>query len=109
MDILKDKASMAELNQLHNIVATILGSELKRQHDIVEDEDEHKMTEFLPDGIDTKLLAQAITFLKNNNISADILESDSMISLTDSIKKIANNNSDDKATLTVEDMLAIHD
>lgn len=101
------KASLDQLNDLHNVVAMIMATELKRQHDIVTDEDDYRQTEFLPDGIDTKLLAQAITFLKNNGITADMVESNAMVSLTDSIKKIANNTDVKKKDISVEDMLSI--
>lgn len=101
------KASLDQLNDLHNVVAMIMATELKRQHDIVTDEDDYRQTEFLPDGIDTKLLAQAITFLKNNGITADMVESNAMVSLTDSIKKIANNTDVKKKDISVEDMLAV--
>ena len=101
------KASIDELNSLHNVVAKLIADELKRQHDIVISGDSDDMIEYLPAGIDTKLLAQAITFLKNNNITVDMVESNAMVSLTDSIKKIANNTEVKKRTLTVEDMLAV--
>lgn len=101
------KASLDQLNDLHNVVAMIMATELKRQYDIVTDDDDYRQTEFLPDGIDTKLLAQAITFLKNNGITADMVESNAMVSLTDSIKKIANNTDVKKKDITVEDMLAV--
>lgn len=100
------KASLDELNGLHAVVANLIATELKRQNDIVEQGDE-AMIDYLPAGIDTKLLAQAITFLKNNGITADMVESNAMVSLTDSIKKIANNTDTTKRDISVEDMLKI--
>jgi len=85
MRVLKGKASTAELDNLHNKVAEALGNNLD----------------------DSKVLAQAITFLKNNNITAAPIESNKLVSLTDSIKAIANKDTDKDKTLSVEDMLAI--
>jgi hypothetical protein len=76
----KEKASVAELNNLHGMVATQLSLELG----------------------DPKVLALAIKFLKDNEITADMVQSESMMSLTDSIKKIAK---DESTKMTVEDML----
>jgi hypothetical protein len=47
----------------------------------------------------------AIKFLKDNDITADILESESLMSITESIKKIAASDSDDG--FSVEDMLGM--
>lgn len=76
------KASMDQLNSLHGMVAGQLAANLD----------------------DPKTLALAIKFLKDNDITADILESESMMSLTDSIKRIAAEASID--TFSVEDMIA---
>jgi len=83
--VYKDKAGMVELNNLHALVANHLADNLD----------------------DTKVLTAAIGFLKNNNISAYIIESTEMASLTDSIKAIANSDNKKIKELTVEDMLAV--
>lgn len=75
------KASMDELNSLHAMVAGQLAANLD----------------------DPKVLSMAIKFLKDNEITADILESESMMSLTDSIKKIAAEANE--TSFSVEDML----
>jgi hypothetical protein len=74
------KASMEELNGLHAMVAKQLSMNLD----------------------DPKTLAMAIKFLKDNDITADILESESLMSITESIKKIAASDSDDG--FSVEDI-----
>lgn len=80
------KASLDSLNALHDAVANMLLNNLE----------------------DPKILAQAIMFLKNNNITVDVVESTPMMSLSDSIKSIANNiNTETK--FSVEDMLAVAD
>lgn len=79
---MSNKASMDELNSLHGMVAGVLAANLD----------------------DPKTLALAIKFLKDNDITADILESESMMSLTDSIKRIAAEANTD--SFSVEDMLA---
>ena len=84
MEVLKGKASLAALNDLHNKVATALGEGLD----------------------DPKVLNSAIAFLKNNNITADAIESEELISLADSIRAIAKGDSKLKE-ITVEDMLLI--
>jgi hypothetical protein len=78
----KEKANIAELNNLHGLVANQLAVNID----------------------DPKILAHAIKFLKDNDITADIIESESMMSLSESIKKIANEEST-KKSITVEDML----
>jgi hypothetical protein len=78
----KEKASVAELNSLHGLVANQLSLELG----------------------DPKVLALAIKFLKDNEITADMVQSESMMSLTDSIRKIAK---DESTKMTVEDMLGV--
>ena len=77
-----NKASLDDLNSLHNMVAKNLAANLD----------------------DPKMLAHAIRFLKDNDITADIIESESMMSLTASIKKIADEATKDD-TFSVEDML----
>lgn len=78
------KASLESLNSLHDAVAKQLVNNLD----------------------DPKVLAQAITFLRNNNITVDVVESSPMMSLSDSIKSIANNISHE-TKFSVEDMLAV--
>jgi len=78
---MSNKASMNELNELHALVAKQLTANLD----------------------DPKMLAHAIKFLKDNDITADILESESMMSLTDSIKQIASEAHND--SFSVDDML----
>ena len=72
---------MDELNSLHAMVAGQLAANLD----------------------DPKVLSMAIKFLKDNDITADILESESMMSLTDSIKKIAAESKE--TSFSVEEML----
>ena len=79
---MSNKASMNELNTLHAMVAKELSNNLE----------------------DPKMLAHAIRFLKDNDITDDILESESMMSLTDSIKKIATEEKSTKG-FSVDDML----
>lgn len=78
---MSDKASLDQLNSLHGMVAGQLAANLD----------------------DPKVLSMAIKFLKDNDITADILESESMMSLTDSIKRIAADA--DTGSFSVEDML----
>lgn len=75
------KASMDELNTLHDMVARQLATGLD----------------------DPKTLALAIKFLKDNDITADITESEDAMSLTESIKQIAMESG--TGAMTVEDML----
>ena len=83
MDILTQKASLVELNSLHGLVAKHLSHNLD----------------------DPKVLAQAVKFLKDNAITADVVEESSLLTITDSIKKLAN---DDKyKELSVEEMLEL--
>ena len=81
----KPKANLIQLNHLHGAVAEALAKNLD----------------------DPKVLNSAIGFLKNNGISADIIESNEMKSLTASIHEIAMKESISKKEITVEDMLAI--
>jgi len=75
------KASLDSLNALHSMVAEQLAGDLG----------------------DPKVLSMAIRFLKDNEITADILESESMMSLTESIKRIASESKE--TTYSVDDML----
>jgi len=77
----ESKASVDVLNLLHNRVAQTLLENLD----------------------DPKVLSQAIKFLKDNEITADIMESDSLADLTQTIKAIANDPNDKR--FSVEDML----
>ena len=77
------KAGQAALNDLHAKVASALAKGLD----------------------DPKVLGQAIAFLKNNNITADIVDSSETVSLKDSITAIANKEVEN--TMSVEDMMAI--
>jgi len=79
----KNKASLDELNSLHGLVAQTLAASLD----------------------DPKILAHAIRFLKDNDITADIIESETMMSLTESIKRIAKDSKED--SFSVNDMLDI--
>jgi hypothetical protein len=76
------KASMDDLNNLHAMVARELAGNLE----------------------DPKILAMAIKFLKDNEITVDLLESESMMSITDSIKRIAQESNDG---FSVEEMLGM--
>jgi len=107
MEILKGKATTAELDNLHNTVARVISDELISQTKEVTYRDEESGEETVERGmVDTKLLGQAIAFLKNNNITADVLENDKMRSLAEDIKAIANKENEIK-DISVEDMLAI--
>jgi hypothetical protein len=75
------KASLDDLNSLHSMVAKQLAGDLD----------------------DPKVLSMAIRFLKDNEITADILESESMMSLTESIKRIASESKE--TNYSVDDML----
>ena len=79
----KEKASLSQMEALHGLVANQLASNLD----------------------DPKVIAMAIKFLKDNNITADVMESESMMSLTDSIKKIANDESETADMLSIEELL----
>ena len=83
LEVLKQKANLQELNNLHGLVAAHLSKNLD----------------------DPKILAVAVKFLKDNNITTDIIESETVISLTDSIKKIAKESKVEK--FSVEDMLEL--
>ena len=82
-NILNKKASIAVLDDLHNAVA----DHLKQNLD------------------DPKILAQAIKFLKDNNITVEVMESNEMTTLSENIKTIANKEKE--STMTVEMLLAI--
>jgi len=82
------KAKLQEVEELHNLVA----KQLKKNLD------------------DTKVLAQAITFLKNNNITVDLQESKDMQDIFTSINKlvdktkVTNNNNKDTIELLLSDI-----
>ena len=73
---------MQDLNSLHSAVANELANNLD----------------------DPKMLAHAIRFLKDNDITADIIESETMMSLTDSIRQIASSSRKEDG-FSVDDML----
>ena len=79
--MMSKKASLDDLNSLHAMVARELANNLD----------------------DPKTLALAVKFLKDNDVTVDMLESESMMSITDSIKRIANEAKSD--SFSVEDML----
>ena len=79
---MSNKASLDSLNSLHAMVAEQLAQGLD----------------------DPRVLSQAIKFLKDNEITADIMESESLMSLTDTIKSIAK-DIDNQKGFSVEDML----
>jgi len=79
----KQKASLETLNALHSQVADQLATNLD----------------------DPKVLSMAVKFLKDNDITADIIGSESMLSLTASIQKIAD--AAQEGTMSVDDMLNV--
>ena len=79
--MMSKKASLDDLNGLHAMVARTLADNLD----------------------DPKTLALAVKFLKDNDVTVDMLESESMMSITDSIKRIAQDAKTD--SFSVEDML----
>jgi|ETNmetMinimDraft_22_1059887.scaffolds.fasta_scaffold294408_1 flagellin-specific chaperone FliS len=79
-----NKASVEELNNLHGMVANQLAT-LVREGDL-------------------KAIEKAISFLKNNNITADIVESKPQQDLFTSISNTVDNNKDKKIE-TVEELL----
>ena len=81
---MKNKATLDDLHGLHAMVARELAGNLD----------------------DPKVLSLAIKFLKDNDVTADFIESESMMSITDSIRQIAQDTTSGQM-LTVEDMLGI--
>tara|TARA_R110000796_G_scaffold70036_5_gene159305 strand:+ start:636 stop:899 length:264 start_codon:yes stop_codon:yes gene_type:complete len=79
----KNKASLDQLNGLHGLVALSLSENLD----------------------DPRVLSQAIKFLKDNDITADFIESETMMSLSASIQKIAQDIEADDG-MSVEQMIA---
>lgn len=77
-----NKATLHEMNTLHGMVAKQLAIGIE----------------------DPKTLALAIKFLKDNDVTADIMESDTMMTLTESIKRIAK-DAKGKDSFSVDDML----
>ena len=80
--IFQPKATMDELSDLHNKVAKTLKQNLD----------------------DPKVLALAVKFLKDNNVVTDIVTSNDYLTLTQSIKEIANKEHE---VLKTEDLLGI--
>jgi hypothetical protein len=76
------KASQDALNELHSLVAKQLTMSLD----------------------DPRTLGLAIKFLKDNDITADLFESETLMSLTESIKRIASEANED-SSFSVEDMI----
>lgn len=85
---LQVKASMGDMYELHSLLA-------KKFLKLMESDD-----------IDVKELSAVAKFLKDNEVTVDIVESNAMKSLTDSIKQIANKE-EQQLEFSVEDMLAI--
>lgn len=108
MEVYKNKASMAALNDLHNTVAKVISSELKRQAEGVILDAQNEEIEVEAVGVDVKLLSTAIAFLKNNNITVDAVEASEVVTIHDSIKQIAAKEDKDKFKgISVEDMIAV--
>lgn len=80
--IFQPKATMDELSDLHNKVAKTLKQNLD----------------------DPKVLALAVKFLKDNNVVTDIVTSNDYLTLTQSIKEIANKEHE---VLNTEDLMGI--
>lgn len=80
--IFQPKATMDELSDLHNKVAKTLKQNLD----------------------DPKVLALAVKFLKDNNVVTDIVTSNDYLTLTQSIKEIANKEHE---VLNTEDLIGI--
>lgn len=78
------KADLDSMNSLHAMVAKQLAGNLD----------------------DPKVLAMAIKFLKDNDITVDVIESESMMSITDSIKKIAEEAKN--GTMSIEEFMDMH-
>lgn len=81
------KASLETMYELHNKVASTFLKLLESEQLSVQE------------------LTAITKFLKDNNITVDIVESESVMSITESITKIANNSN--KPELSVEDMLRV--
>ena len=84
---LQHKASMGDMYELHNLLAKKF----------------LKMME--GDELDVKQLSAVAKFLKDNEVTVDIIESNEMKSLSQSIHQIANK--EQSTSFSVEDMLAI--
>lgn len=78
--IFKPKANMDELSDLHNKVAKELSQNLS----------------------DPKILALAVKFLKDNNIVTEIIESNDIVELNQSIKTIAKQ---ERGNVLTEDLI----
>lgn len=81
--IFSPKATMDELSDLHNKVAKSLAGNLD----------------------DPKVLALAVKFLKDNNIVTEIIQSNDIIELTESIKVIAKQERENILTDELIDFL----
>lgn len=90
-EVLNRKASTQKLDDLHNTVAEVISTELKSQ---------------LGGEVDVKLLSVAIKFLKDNDITAEAIESNEVQSLAQSIKQIATGTNQFEE-ISVEDMIEI--
>ena len=80
--IFKPKATMDELSDLHNKVARHIGKHLD----------------------DPKVLAIAVKFLKDNNIVTDLIVSNDIITLNESIKAIAER---EKGNILTDDLTSM--
>jgi hypothetical protein len=79
------KASLESLNELHDAVAKVLKENLD----------------------DPKVLANAIKFLKDNDITADLMNDDSSDSLGTAIKEHLKMPNRQQEKLSVDDMIAL--
>lgn len=80
--IFRPKATMDELSDLHNKVARHIGQNLD----------------------DPKVLAIAVKFLKDNNIVTDLIVSNDIITLNESIKAIADR---EKGNILTDDLTSM--
>jgi len=78
------KADLDSMNSLHAMVAKQLAGNLD----------------------DPKVLAMAIKFLKDNDITVDVIESESMMSITESIKQLAKEAKE--SPMSIEDLMDMH-
>lgn len=74
-------ASMADLQELHSLIARSLNARIKQD-----------MDDDLP--TDAATLGAAIKFLKDNNVSADPADADDLSALRDKLREQANQRSD---------------
>ena len=78
----KDKATETELNKLHAVVARVLREELEAHEKITVGGEEIEMKSISP-----AMVAQAIKFLKDNDITATPEEDKNIESLQDILSK----------------------